>query len=353
MTISEELDLIVDSIGSISNQKRYWLIRTQGGELYDTFRDKGFVALDHIEAPLSFLYDLKKTFQEDRIKILNETKQKIKSYCLEKKNSDSEADIDTRRIGLIASQINKFYFDFKKGDTVLIPSVNSETISFGIVSESQIASFGQEETNVAEHLILKKRVKWIKDLNRKDLDPYIYRMFTAHQALNDVGAYAEVIERSTKDLFVLDEEAHFIINVGAHDISASDFFSLGSEILNLIDKFAETYGLDVSSNDLQVTININSPGKIDLKSKIKKTTILAGLILAAFGGGYEAKNGTTFKTDGVPGLISSIDEFLKHQQEREMKEKVFNKYKDSLKIKQPDDMVQILKQFSDNKDLPK
>ena len=71
----------------------------------------------------------------------------------------------------------------------------------------------EENRKIALDAILKRRVAWINDIKRSDLDPYLYRMFTAHQALSDVGGYAEVIERSLGDVFILDEEAHIIINV--------------------------------------------------------------------------------------------------------------------------------------------
>lgn len=38
-------------------------------------------------------------------------------------------------------------------------------------------------------------------------------MFTAHQAVNNVNEYAEIIERSINDMFVLDDEAHIVINI--------------------------------------------------------------------------------------------------------------------------------------------
>ena len=45
------------------------------------------------------------------------------------------------------------------------------------------------------------------------------------------------------------------------------------------DEISEKFVLGISSEDLEVTININSPGKIDIKSKVKKTTVVFGLIL--------------------------------------------------------------------------
>lgn len=354
MTLSEELDLLVNLAETIPADKRYWLIRTQSGSLYEPFIENGFIAIEHNEVSLSFLNETKTEFKDDNIKLQAAIKNKVHAVH-ESILTDEELNI--RRASLIASQIFKFVFEMKKGDTVVIPSYNSDIVSFGLVTENILANFAPEELrkiNQSTDAILKRRVRWIKDLRRIDLDPYLYRMFQAHQAVNEVSGYADVIERSLKDLFILDDEAHLIINVQTEkEVPAADLFGLGSEILFLIDAFAAKYGINVSSKDLNVTITLNSPGKIDLKSKIKRVTFLAGLILAVFGGGYETKDGTKIETPGVPGLLRAIDEFRAHEQERAMKQQIFDTYKDSLHIKQPDDMVKLLKQFSDNKDVPK
>lgn len=355
MTISEELEFLVNSIESVPTEKRYWLVRTQSGSLYETFRENGIVAIEHNEVPLSLLGQFKSDFGDDFIKILSAIRHKVRSVHESLIPNDSAEELNLRKAGLISSQIFKFAFDIKKGDTVIIPSYNSDIVSFGIVTEGYIGNFAPEEIRKIEtDAILKRRVKWIKDIKRRDLDPYLYRMFTAHQAVNEVGSYADIIERSLKDFFVLDNEAHLIINVETeNEIPASDLFGMGSEILRLVDSFAKMYDLNISSRDLHVTVTLNSPGKIDLKSKIKRTTIVTGLILSVFGGGYETKEGTSFKSPGLPGLIQAIDNFRTHEQEREMKQLVFDTYKDSLQIKHPEDMIKLLKQFSDNKDISK
>lgn len=78
-----------------------------------------------------------------------------------------------------------------------------------------------------------------------------------------------------------------------------------------------------------------------------------GLILLLCGGGYEAADGTKLATDGLPGIIKTIDEYLSHRQERELKSDIFTTYKDSLQIKDPEDILLLLKQVSENKDVAK
>lgn len=350
-----QLEAFADFIPSIDSNKRYWFVRTKAGELYDTFRSNSIVALNHNEVTLSDISSINDFAGGDHIKIQTAIKSRVLIEHEKRMTLDSDEGIDSRRVSLISSQIYKFVYEMAKGDTVLIPSYNSDIISFGIVQESHIGQFGPDELRkIDTDAILKKRVRWIADLKRLDMDPYLFKMFTAHQAINEVGQYADVIERSIGDFFVLDDEAHTIINVeNEKDIPAVDLFKMGAEILSLVDEISAHFDLGISSNDIQVTINLNSPGKIDFKSKIKKTTIVLGFILLVAGGGYEDKAGNSFKTDGIPGIIKAIDQFITSKHQRQMQQDIVNNYKDSIKVKNPEDLIKLLKQFDTNKDVPK
>jgi predicted Mrr-cat superfamily restriction endonuclease len=350
-----ELDAFADFLPSIDSNKKYWLVRTKAGELYDTFRSNSIVALNHNEVSLSDISAINDFAAGDPNKKHIAIKSRVLIEHEKRMQIDSEDGIDTRRVSLISSQIYKFIYEMTKGDTVLIPSYNSDIISFGIIQESNIGNFGPDELRkINSDAILKKRVKWIADLKRLDMDPYLFKMFTAHQAINEVGQYADVIERSIGDFFILDDEAHTIINVeNEKDIPAVDLFKMGAEILSLVDEISAYFDLDISSKDIQVTINLNSPGKIDLKSRIKKTTIILGLILLVAGGGYEDKAGHSFKTDGLPGIIKAIDEFMSNRHQRNTQAELVNAFKDSIKVKNPEDLIKLLKQFDTNKDVPK
>lgn len=345
-TFAADLDLLVQAIQTVSSTKNYWLIRTQSGSLYQTFIDNNYISIGHKEVPIEFLKVQRNVYKTNVALVIKEIKQKVQTY-----HALDEKPLDKRNISLIASQIVRFAYDIKIGDVIIIPSSNSDNVSFGVIESKEWVC--SEYNNGKDNSLLKRSVKWIKEVRRRELDPYLYRMFTAHQAVNKVNDYAEVIERSVNDLFVLEDEAHFVINVGSDTIAAKNLFGLGANLMEILDELSEKFALGFSSEDLQVTININSPGKIDIKSNIKRSTVLCGLILLLCGGGYEAADGTKLATDGLPGIIKTIDEYLNHRQERALKEDIFTTYKDSLQIKDPQDILLLLKQVSENKDVAK
>ena len=131
--------------------------------------------------------------------------------------------------------------------------------------------------------------------------------------------------------------------------------------MELVDLIASDLNIEgVNSDDLEVTVNLNSPGKINLKSKVKPTIIFAGFILFICGGGYISSDGTSIKTEGIRQLIDAIADYQDRsaereakKEDRELKMKMFQKYGDSLNIKNVEDMIKIMKQVDSNKDLPK
>ncbi|MCU0351780.1 MAG: hypothetical protein MUF43_13285 [Flavobacterium sp.] len=352
MTIQQELDLFIKNINDIPSSKGYWLVRTNSGLFYESFREKNYIGIEHREIKLSEIESISKQFPNDYNNIIKEFKNKIRDKIIQPTLEKNDEIVTLRKISLLSNQIYKFVFELKKGDVVIIPSENSDIISFGIVKESYINNI--ERDDISKELILKKNVEWIKDVKRNRLDPNLYKIFFAHQAINDIKNYNEVIERVLNDFFILDNEAHLIINVEKEGkVSAVDLFGLGYGILELVKEFSDLHNLDINTDDLDVTVNINSPGSINLKSAIKKTTLTTGLILLFFGGGYKGKDGTEITTGGFPALLKAIDEFMNHQHDREMKSQIFQKYKDSLQVKNPNDMILLMKQFSENKDTAK
>ena len=64
MNYNEILDNLVNSIDKIPNDKKYWLIRTQSGSLYEVFVENNFVGLGHTEVSLRSLSSIRNTFTE-------------------------------------------------------------------------------------------------------------------------------------------------------------------------------------------------------------------------------------------------------------------------------------------------
>lgn len=351
MTISEELDFYVENINYVSSKINYWLIRTQSGDLYENFRSNSIIALGHNSVPLSLLNKVSEEFGNNRKGIVKAIKNQV--LKVHKEQNTEVTGLGMPNATLISNQIYKFVYEIKKGDIVIIPSKNSDYTSFGEVSESFISSYSQEELSKLDlNFFLIKKVKWLKEFTRTSLDPSLYRVFTAHQAVNNVGVYKEQIQRSIKDFFVLENEAHYVLNVGKEsNIPAKELFSLGYDLIDFIDGFSKEYGLDIDSKDIQVTINLNSPGPIDLKSGTYKVILMAGLIITMFGGKLTLP---CLKLE-TPGFLPEITKalldyqekrqtmaFREQDQEIKVSKEKFALYQKILEIKESEDIKKII-----------
>lgn len=176
----QDLDILVANSNVIPDDRRYWLLRTQGGEYYEAFRENGFVAIGYNQIKHSDI-DFARRSSKDEI----ETIQRMKD--LVRKNIKGE-----ERPGFIANQLHKFVYQMKKGDVVVIPSFNSHFVTFGYVTKTQLLDPTDEDVAVSQCPYLKRKsVKWVLSDSRFSLDPYLYMVLQAHQAINEISNYAE------------------------------------------------------------------------------------------------------------------------------------------------------------------
>jgi restriction system protein len=343
LDLLKEIEEIVSKLHVIPSTKQYWLIRTQSGLYYDSFRKNGFVAIGHDDITLYDLNTAKKKFPADGKKLQRE----IRDIAARKYEDGNE--------GLIAGQVYRFIFELTKGDIVIIPSENSDVISFGVVTSDIIPELSARDIEETDCPFRKRKsVEWVHDIYKSKLDPYMFKMFQAHQAINNVSAYKDVIERTIGNFFVREDEASLVLMVEKEtDISAKSLFDLGHYLLEYSNQFIINNELPLSIDSIDVKINVNSIGKIQLSSKDKRTIWLVALLgIVVVGGGLKIDT-AGFKMDlSTNGLIQKAIDYQNNSQDREIRQKLVDSM-DSLKVQPPQDALNMLKQFSTNKDNPK
>jgi restriction system protein len=339
-----ELESIISNFKSIPKKRNYWLIRTQSGDYYDSFYKHGFVAIEHEKISLFEIKRIRDQHKDDKDSVYKELRE-----LSEKKYPDE------KRPGLIASQIIRFVIELKKGDIVIIPSEKSEQVSIGEVSSSAIPEMTERELEITGCPYKKRKaVKWIDTLSRQSLDPYMYRVLQAHQAINNISDYADIIERTIGNFYIKDEEANLVLEVQQeNDINARQLFGTGFYLLEYAQKFFDKYNLDFSTDEIEVKINLNSKGKIQFKApNVKSLWVIALLTIGINGGGLKVHVGGFNLDLTTDGIIKKVIDFQNNKHDREIIDTLV-KNMDSLKVKSPDDAVKVLQQFSTNKNLPK
>lgn len=342
INFKEELTQFFDMIEAIPENKKYWIVRTEGGEFFESFTNFNYVALGHEEISLKKIDDLKKGSKN-----LDELRFRLKEHI--------ENILPDRNAGLVAGQLVRFIYEMKKGDIVIVPSEGSAFISIGEVEQTTLLEVNDIDIDRTGCPYRKrKKVKWIKTVSKRSADILLRNAMQSHQALNDITHYGDIVERSIGDFFKIDDQTSIIINVNrVSEVPAPDLLYFGSDILRFTEGLIKYYDLDFNISDIQIKINVNSEGKTQFLSKNGRLILLVGLVVIGITGGGLKVDVNGFNLDlSTDGLISKVIDYQNNQHDREMQKEII-KAKDSLQISNNEDLLKYLKQFAANKDKPK
>lgn len=246
----ELLDLFDIDIEYIDNNRHYWLVRTEGGKFYSDFVRDNYVAIGWNE------------FLDHSNFIDKKMNENMKERLL-------EAYPDNQP-GRIYSQIRKFIQEIAVGDVVMIPNENSQEISFGIV-EGNLVNRKVED----ENFIKSRNIKWLKTIYKDELDPYLFKMMRAQQTINRADEYAHFIDRTMYPFYKKGEESFLILpvkkeeDIPAYDLS--NFINSLVDTIKLINRLEEEINYDL--RDLDIKLNIQSPGFVELTSSAKDLVV--------------------------------------------------------------------------------
>jgi Uncharacterized conserved protein len=263
-------------------QRRYWLVRTDGGTHYTDFTVNDYISIgwDYITR------EIFRTKKEDEIKALI-AKNELIAPTADDDDNDNDDDEKTRegKITSVYNKLKRFIEEIKIGDVVIIPSRNTKQISIGIVESDVIEDpdyvnkYQRENPGTEIHLCsyLKRRVvKWIKAINKEKIDVYLARAFSSHHAISDISEYSSFIDRELYSIYLADGMIHSIIRAG-HPNGVS--FKELQELLDILDdtlkESSKISGIRYDPKELQVKLNIHSPGLIELIGFLGSGALLA------------------------------------------------------------------------------
>ena len=320
MSLQKEIELLADSVKKDSTQCQYWMVRTKGGAYFDTFVKNGYVALDRNDIPYKMLYDAKQEY--DRY---DHIIKKVKRTFKESSVFDNKKYSDERKLSLAVSQVYKFVYEIHKNDMVIIPAESCDKICIGIFEENNLADNNQ----TSDKFVYTRKVKWIKQLEKRYFDPFFYRLFTSHHAICDIGVYQGYIERCIRSQFVINDESHYVIALTSESIKARHLFKFGDLVLEMFEDYIEEEGLGFDINGIDVSINLNSPGRIDFKSKVKMGALLMIFISSILSGcsnveGLQEnpeiyKSITSFK-EGHSDKVNELDNLIRSLQVKKIED---------------------------------
>lgn len=332
-----EIQQIIDDLSTVSDKRQYWLVRTMGGQYYEDFVQKGFIAIGYDQINLS---DIAAANTKD-----NSGKQILASIV--KKTFPKEP-----RPNYIAKQLLDFSYNLKKGDIVIIPSSSSDRVSIGQVTETPVfieQNIASDDNKVCP-FEKRKKIKWHKTHLWFDrLDPKLLHLKYTRRTVTQIDPLtAGIIDRLITPIFVKQNDAHLSLDVRQQEpIKAAEMFETWLELFQVAEDFGKEHNLEIHKNDYEAKINVQSPGTIEFISySIIGIVTLSTIVAAIIGAEYEA-NTRLFKFKiKSEGLIKQITNYLNNKTDRKFKEQMIKKVQ-KMNIS-PDEIVKILEQLNKN-----
>jgi len=195
-------------------------------------------------------------------------------------------------------------------------------------------------------------VHWLKTVQRDDLDPYLYRLMYSHHTISEGDFYSEYIDKVINSFFIKDEVAHLILDVQTTvAIPAKDLFEMGTVALSLLGEFRqEEKDIKFNLEDVDVKMNLQSPGTVELAGSIVAITILGIIFIAVAGGEFKIK----YKNDlsvGIKtqGIIEKVASFLQSRRDIKNQADILAKHTKGLNIENPQDLIKIIEAITKKK----
>lgn len=303
MITEEQKKSLIKLISDIDTTKNYWFIRTMGGSYFDDFVSGGYVAIGYNEILMRDLRDLS-------------TNENISRGALKDKLSARRPDISPAQTAKGAGQILKFYREMKQGDVVMIPGNESKEFAIGMV-EGDMYEEGDVDTAHCQ-FYKRRKVKWNHRCSREELDARLLLGLSNQQTMSNIGKYAEYIDRKLQKLYNKGDKTYLTLRVKQEQGVSWDDYLFLNDLGQIVTEVAEDCGLDIDLKQIEMKINVQSPGDIMLMCEASSGYMLVfvGLILLvmALGGGSVGPQGV--KLNGLGSFLkdasSSIGELMKH-----------------------------------------
>ncbi|MDU2112338.1 MAG: hypothetical protein E7E92_07450, partial [Clostridiales bacterium] len=303
----------------VDPERNYWFVRTKGGRFYKDFHDNDYIAIGWNKIN----FQRTDTIEEKRI--IEIMKENISiNYP------------DEKILGKPAGQIYRFIKKMKKGDIVLVPNSDTKSILFGEILEDDIyiENIEDENKDELERALLynidnpildgtikdvicpfekRRKIKWIKDLERNKLDSSLFSLLNSHGAVSEANKYSYSIDRELSSFYIKGDIAHIVQKVTTKDdIPAINLLNFVYNNLKFIDIYNEIFDTDVSKNDVNMKLNVQSPGLIDFQGSIAAISVIAlvGVFIVGGKANYKKKpDGSVEAEVSSKGLIEQIINF--------------------------------------------
>lgn len=313
--IIEALNDALKKVKKVSDEKRYWFLRTYSGEAYEEYLNNGYVGLGVNNIPIKLIQDVNR---EDDVK-LNSLRKFIEKNTKYKNRSATK----------MANQQVAFVNEVKEGDTVIIPTKGSSSLTFGIVTSEvyQVTEPGYVIVRDGQEELPQKRrkIKWVKTVAREDLLGDLRGLLSSQQGITNADIFKEFIEGALESVFIQEDQLHMVIQLRQEeDINAFDLQRFLDGLTYFYKEFCDAEGIEPNEG-LFIKIKLQSKGTARLKTIALAAGIaLVTMIALSDNNEVEFEVGVLHTKGKSTGLMQSVSHFLDANEERRERRKLFD-----------------------------
>ena len=347
-------------------KRRYWIVRTSGGQHYTDFTLHNYIAI-------GWDYMTLKRFEngnEETLRKVIETHERINPSSDDDYDFDNGEDAcgsEAAQITSIYTKLKRFIREFSIGDVVLVPSRNSQQISIGIIKSScyenpeYVSQYLEEnpDTEISLCPFSKRRdVEWIKHIPRSKMDMYLLKAFSSHHSISKVDDAENFINRNIFNIYATEDQFHTIIHANHPDgMSFSNLKSLVDSLDEAMQEVSKCAGIEYNPDNLDVKLNIHSPGLIEISTSILEISAAISIVLFSINHfRHGGKFSFTIDTKAGNGFSCRLESENKGSCEYKIQEQHVDiesierlaKLKDTIKIEYPNVPIEDISQENNN-----
>jgi hypothetical protein len=312
MITREQIEQLGQLIHDVNSDKHYWFFRTMGGLYYDEFVSHGFIAIGYDDILSKDLRDIPERDDMARAFL------KIRIHEHNKNMTDSQ-------IAKAVGQIIRFYRGLAIGDVVIAPNHQSKKFAIGIIDSDMFEDTGKHIENECP-FVKRRRVKWIKEVWRNELDAKAILAFSNQQTMSSIDEYADFIDRKVSRLYNKGDKTYLALRVNHEGPLSWDDWNLIGDLGAIFKDFSEENNLGVDLTKIEMKANVQSPGDIMMAVATGAGILLAvaaGIIFCIKSKSLKIQYKDVFKletkSEGLGAVLGAISDFLDRNQERKLR----------------------------------
>ncbi|HGF7958544.1 hypothetical protein E5348_04455 [Enterococcus hirae] len=300
--INIDIEKMMNRIQIIDSNINYWFIRTQGGDYYTDFQLNNYVGIGFNEISLSDIKEANNSSEALKEKVIQSYKE------INNTNEMSQP-------GKIANQLLRFANGIRENDMVVVPSESSQFLLVGIatgsayeLSKEEIESIEKTDNYKKSDYRKRLNIRWIGSFDRDKADSKLYKMIFSQHTLSNINSYKQYINRALFPVYIEDEQLHLTFEVtNTENIN-------GLYLGQFIYFYTTIYNLLYPEDNLEIKVNVQSPGPIESISKnvgkgLFTFSIVATLLTIPYGGSFKIGNDILGTIElQTPGLVSAKTE---------------------------------------------